>query len=310
VQELIRLYRETAADLARLRTLQADPQELAHVNRLVAAAHGLIYRGDRRRTSGGLLRFFASEYPRLVRQTWAYSLASFLIGAAFAGMAFVTVQRSPEVVSDIMGGGDSEFLERHSADDIRQRFQMLPSPLLSSSVTANNIRVAILAFALGITYGLGTVYVLAVNGVMLGGFAGAYARSGLAADFWLTVLPHGALELSAIVVAGGSGLLLGDALWRPGDRTRRLALRETAVSSVKLAVGLIPAFIVAGLIEGFVTPSREMSPELKVALGILAATVFWAYCVLGGRLGASNVESGENDGRPASAPSSSQPPSL
>jgi uncharacterized membrane protein SpoIIM required for sporulation len=293
VQELIRLYRETAADLARLRTLRADPQEVAHVNRLVAASHGLIYRGDRRRRSGGLLRFFAREYPRLVRQTWAYSLTSFLIGAAFAGMAFVTVQHSPEVVSDIMGGGDAEFLERHSADDIRQRFQVLPSHMLSGFVTTNNIRVAILAFALGITYGLGTVYVLAVNGVMLGGFAGAYARSGVGGDFWLTVLPHGALELSAIVLAGGSGLLLGHALWRPGDRTRRLALRETAAVSVQLAVGLIPAFIVAGLIEGFVTPSREMSQELKLGLGILAAAVFWTYVLLAGRGPAAHEAPGE-----------------
>lgn len=284
VQELIRLYRETAADLARLRTLQADPQEIAYVNRLVAASHGLVYRGVGRE-AGGLLRFFLVEYPRLVRQTWAFSLASLLIGVAFAGMSYVTVQRSPEVVTDIMGGADAEFVDHRTGDDIRGRFQTMSSPVLSSFVTTNNIRVALLAFALGITFGLGTVYVLAVNGVMLGGFAGAYARSGVGTDFWVTVMPHGALELSAIVVAGGSGLLLGYSLWCPGDRSRRLALRESAVVAMKLAVGLVPAFIVAGLIEGFVTPSQDMSSSAKLGLGMLAAVVFWTYCLLGGRGG-------------------------
>jgi uncharacterized membrane protein SpoIIM required for sporulation len=212
-------------------------------------------------------------------------LASFLISASLAGMAFVTVQRSPEVVTDIMGGGDEEFVDRRTGEDIRGRFQKVSSPVLSSFVTTNNIRVALLAFALGITFGLGTIYVLAINGVMLGGFAGAYARSGVGADFWITVMPHGTLELSAIVLAGGSGLLMGYSLWCPGDRSRRLALRESAILAMKLAVGLIPAFIVAGLIEGFITPSQEISEPAKLGIGILAAAVFWAYWLLGGRGG-------------------------
>ncbi len=300
MQELIRLYRETAADLARLRTLRADPHEVAYVNRLVAASHGLIYRGAPR-ASGGVLRFFLVEYPRLVRQTWAFSLASFLISASLAGMAFVTVQRSPEIVTDIMGGGDEEFVDRRTGEDIRGRFQKVSSPVLSSFVTANNIRVALLAFALGITFGLGTIYVLAINGVMLGGFAGAYARSGVGADFWITVMPHGTLELSAIVLAGGSGLLMGYSLWCPGNRSRRLALRESAIVAMKLAVGLVPAFIVAGLIEGFITPSQEISEPAKLGIGILAAAVFWTYWLLGGRSRQPRGEGGSEDATAAAA---------
>ena len=118
---------------------------------------------------------------------------------------------------------------------------------------------------------------------MLGGIAGAFAKSGIGWQFWMVILPHGALELSAVVVAGGAGLLLGYSLWCPGQRTRRRALREEAVRAMQLAVGLVPAFAVAGIFEGFVTPSDAIPEPLKVGLGVAAAAVFWLYLLLAGR---------------------------
>ena len=99
----------------------------------------------------------------------------------------------------------------------------------------------------------------------------------------MVILPHGALELSAVVVAGGAGLLMGYALWCPGQRTRRRALREEGIRAMQLAAGLIPAFVVAGLFEGLVTPSDAIPEAVKVALGIAAAVIFWLYLLLGGR---------------------------
>src|SRR5208283_707261 len=124
--------------------------------------------------------------------------------------------------------------------DIRERFGHEGSPMLSSFVITNNIRVALTAFALGITFGLGTIWVLAVNGAMVGGIAGAFAKSGIQWQMWMVILPHGALELSAIVIAGGAGLMVGYGLWAPGQRTRRRALREDVVVAMQLAVGLVP----------------------------------------------------------------------
>ena len=280
-RDLTDLYQAACADLARLRSLKADPQLVDWLNRLVIRAHSQIYRGIPRR-SFGLGRFFLVEYPRLFRQTWKFTAASLLISVISALMAFVTVQNSPQTISDILGGGEGEFYGSKTVDDIRERFGHEGSPMLSGFVTTNNIRVALTAFALGITFGLGTVYVLVVNGAMLGGIAGAFARSDLQPEFWMVILPHGALELSAIVIACGAGLLLGSGLWWPGRRTRMRALREEAVKAVKLATGLIPAFIVAGIFEGFVTPTDEMSNTLKVVLGVAAAAVFWFYLLLGG----------------------------
>lgn len=282
VNELTGLYQAVCADLARLRATGADPAVIAQLNRLVTRAHGQVYRGGAKR-SWRVGEFFLVTYPRLFRQTWRFSFASFLVAAAAAVMAYSTVQRSPEVVADILGAGDQEFYGRKSVADIRERFGHSGDPVLSSFVITNNIKVALAAFALGITFGIGTIFALIVNGAMLGGIAGAFAKSGIAWQFWMVILPHGALELSAIVVAGGAGLLVGYALWAPGQRTRPRALREEAIRAMQLAVGLVPAFLIAGIFEGFVTPTDVIPESLKVALGLAAAAIFWLYLLVGGR---------------------------
>ena len=282
LRELTELYPAVCADLARLRTLNADPAIVGPLNRLVTRAHAQIYRGESRR-SWRLSNFFLVSYPRLFRRTWKFMAVSFLLSALSALTAFSTVQNSPQIVADIMGGMDNEFYGPKSVADIRERFGHEGDPRLSSFVITNNIRVALLAFALGITFGIGTVYVMIFNGAMVGGIAGAFAKSGIAGQFWMVILPHGALELSAVVIAGGAGLLVGHSLWCPGRRTRRRALREEAVRAMQLAVGLVPAFAVAGLFEGLVTPSDAIPESLKVGLGLAVAVVFWLYLLLAGR---------------------------
>ncbi|HVU01218.1 MAG TPA: stage II sporulation protein M, partial [Polyangiaceae bacterium] len=269
IDALLHLYRSASADLARLRALDADPAVLLRLNRLVQRAHALVYRSPKKSVS--LAAFYARDFPRLFRETARYTAWSFGISVVFFALAHVAVRTRPELVADLLGGGLQEFSAEHRSGDIQERFQMVPSPLLSALVTTNNIGVALRAFAFGITFGLGTFYVLAVNGAMLGGFSGAYSQAGLSRELWATLLPHGALELSAIVVAGGAGLLLGGSLVWPGRRSRLEALRDEAPRAAQLAAGLAPAFVVAGTFEGFVTPSHALPAALKVSLGALAA---------------------------------------
>ena len=286
--DMVHLYRDVSSDLARLRSLEADPGLITEINRLVARAHGQIYRSAGRK-SYSFLQFFLVRYPQLFRETWKFTFASFLISILSAGIAYRTVLTHPELVADLMGPGiGHEIIGEKTAADIKTRFRVPPHAILSSFVTGNNIMVALKAFALGITLGIGTVYVLMFNGMMVGGIGGAYARSGVAADLWMTLLPHGALELSAIVVAGGAGLLLGFSIWCPGQRTRRRALREDALKACQLAIGLIPAFMVAGFFEGFITPTDVLPDAVKVSLGVAVAVVFWLYLFLGGREPAKN----------------------
>ncbi len=281
IQEVLRLYRETTADLARLRVLKATPSQITRVNRLAARAHGWIYRHGKR-SCFSLRHFFLVHIPRLFRENWHFTFASLVCSVLFFVLSFGVVSEHPEIAADIMGGLDEEFYGEKTAADIVDRFRQTPSVILSAAVTTNNIKVALATFALGITFGIGTVYMLIVNGTMLGGFAGAFAQSGSGGVFWLTILPHGALELSAIVVAGGTGLMMGYALWCPGRRTRVQALREEAAHAVQIAIALIPAFLVAGYFEGFVTPSSLIPPEVKAGLGVILALLFWAYLILGG----------------------------
>lgn len=289
LNEMLRLYRQTTADLAHLRTAGADPAQIRQLNRLVARAHGLIYRHRPRRSTpvaASLWRFVSRTYPRLFREAMGPMLVSLLICVGTYAMAYEAVQSEPMLVASIMGGGVGEFTGEKEPEDITARFkrakETMTSQLFSSMIMTNNIRVALTAFALGITFGIGTTYILVVNGAMVGGIAGAFARSGIEGVLWMTLLPHGALELSAIVVAGGSGLLLGRALWCPGQRTRRRALREDGVKATLLAAGLVPAFVVAGFYEGFITPSEAMPGGLKVTIGVVTAVVFWAYLLLAG----------------------------
>ena len=138
------------------------------------------------------------------------------------------------------------------------------------------MQVAFLAFALGITFGIGTIWVITTNAVFIGLLAGGFQAAGQGWTFWSLVLPHGFLELTAICIAGGAGLRVGWSMIDPGDRPRVTALGEEARDAVLLIVGVIPAFAVAAVIEGFVT-GHTGAPLVEVLIG---AAVMVAYLAL------------------------------
>jgi uncharacterized membrane protein SpoIIM required for sporulation len=155
-------------------------------------------------------------------------------------------------------------------------------PGMATLIFTNNIQVAFLSFAGGVLCGLGTVYVLVANGLALGGVLGAAQFYGVAPLLWSFISPHGYLELTCIVIAGAAGLMLGDALLRPGLQLRREALARAARRAVELVLGAAPVLVVAGLIEGFVSPS-ELPMELKLVFGPLAGLVLYALLFTVGR---------------------------
>jgi uncharacterized membrane protein SpoIIM required for sporulation len=155
-------------------------------------------------------------------------------------------------------------------------------PGMATLIFTNNIQVTFLSFAGGVLFGIGTAYVLVANGLMLGAALGAAQHYGVGGLLWSFVSPHGYLELTCIVIAGAAGLMLGDALLRPGLLLRREALARAARRAVELVLGAAPVLVVAGLIEGFVSPS-DMPTELKLAIGPLSAVVFYALLLTVGR---------------------------
>jgi uncharacterized membrane protein SpoIIM required for sporulation len=155
-------------------------------------------------------------------------------------------------------------------------------PGMATLIFTNNIQVAFLSFAGGVLCGLGTVYVLVANGLALGGVLGAAQFYGVAPLLWSFISPHGYLELSCIVIAGAAGLMLGDALLRPGLQLRREALARTSRRAVELVLGAAPVLVVAGLIEGFVSPG-ELPMQFKLVFGPLAGLVLYALLFTVGR---------------------------
>jgi uncharacterized membrane protein SpoIIM required for sporulation len=149
-------------------------------------------------------------------------------------------------------------------------------PQASSRIMTNNISVTFLAFAFGMTFGLGTVYIMAFNGLLLGALAGLCHIHGLDAAFWSFVLPHGVIELTAIFIGGGAGFLLSTALLIPGDLTRKNALILRGRQAVPLTLGCVPLLIVAGVVEGFFSPV-PLPVELKFLVAGILLALLLAY---------------------------------
>ena len=151
---------------------------------------------------------------------------------------------------------------------------------MSAAIMTNNIQVAILAFAGGVTFGLLTVYLLIYNGIIIGALAALFWQHGKAYEFWAYIVPHGMIELTAIFIAGGAGLLMGYKLFVPGHFSRGYQLKQQAKRSVQLFLGTIPLFVIAGIIEGFITPA-SISLEAKYIVAFLTVIGLIFICVIG-----------------------------
>ena len=147
----------------------------------------------------------------------------------------------------------------------------------------NNIQVSFLAFGVGILGGVFTLWVLALNGLILGGITGLTASYGLGFDLWTFVIGHGVVELSVIMMAGGAGLSLGWAVLRPGMQRRRDALTHAARRALPLIAGAVPLLVIAGLIEGFISPADHIPVMVKWAVGIGSGILLYLYLLLSGR---------------------------
>lgn len=278
VLELGRLYRATTSDLAIARRDFARDVATERLNDLVAAAHALVY--SEAPTSGRrLARFVLEELPASVRAQLPWTVTAILLSLVFGiatffiGLAFPQIAQSalPEDVRQ-------QLAHRQLWTDIPEGFRPIAGPL----IIVNNVRVAVEAFAGGMTLGILTVYVLVTNGAMLGTIFAVVQGYGLSGGLLAFIAGHGVLELSAIFLSGGAGLRLAWALIRPGDRTRGDALRLGAGQATRVMLLVIPVLGVAGLIEGFLSPSGA-SDWVKASVGLATGALLWGYILLVGR---------------------------
>jgi len=279
VRELGRIYRRTASDLAIARAESRDPRLINYLNSLVIRAHGRIYRAD---AQGGKLirRFFTRELPQTFRRTWRYTLLSFLIFSSFSVIGFVGTRYDPEF-SELVGVRPA-FRELFIETKTRWWERLNESNQEGASeIMTNNIWVTICTFAYGATFGLGTLFYLAYNGANIASVLALTYHAGFGNDLVTFMVAHGVIELSCIFIAGGAGLLIGSAMLMPADLTRADALKTRGMEAIRLMVGVALLLVVAGTIEGFISP-LPIDPRIKYSIAAITGVALYSYLLFVG----------------------------
>jgi uncharacterized membrane protein SpoIIM required for sporulation/uncharacterized RDD family membrane protein YckC len=301
VRRFVAEYRDLTADLARLRTASQGEvtDEVFLLSRLVSGAHNLLYR-SRTLTLTDVARALLVDSPREVRRSMVPVLLAAVMMFGPAVVAYTAVVRHPEVARIFI---PPSMLDR-ATEGVRRAREgrgyitdpQIFRPVMASRIVANNVQVTFAAFGAGLTAGIGTLYLLVMNGVSIGGIFGLYASKGIGRLLLAFVAPHGVLELTAICIAGGAGLLLAAAILIPGNRTRRRALVENGRRAILLIAASTVLLLIAGTLEGLVSPIETWPLSWKLAVSAATVVFLVAYLSGGRRKRAVATEKGEAQG--------------
>lgn len=290
ISELDTLYRLTTKHLSEARTRDVDPQQVLFLNGLIGRAHQIIYVPPRRK-KGVLLPFLWGGYSRLIRRKAAFVAASTFLFIFPAAVSFFAVKLNPTAAYSLWQEKYISFEEERLSQETGEyrgnfTFSKEESSRISGEIMTNNIRVTMLAFAGGVLAGSLTVFLLIYNGIMLGTLCGVVDNHGFSGDFLTLILTHGVIELTMICIAGASGLMLGRAILFPGTRTRLDALQEDGRDALLVFAGTLPFILLAGLIEGFITPHTGEGFRIIIIILTAALMVFYfGFVGLGSRNG-------------------------
>src|SRR5437899_3640888 len=278
VLALAALYRRATADLARA---QRDwPGEPVHryLNGLVARGHGVVYRrgGDVWRR---IRDFYLVTLPTTYRQSWPYLVAAAALLFVPAIIAFFVVLANPDAAYAI---APPDIIVRVHHHQLWTNIPPGERVQTAGLIMTNNIWVSMLAFGFGVFFGLPVIWVMVSNGISLGGLFGLTQAYGLAGGLFDFVIGHGVLELSIVIAQGAGGLMMGWALVSPGNRRRSDALVIAAQRAFTIRLGLAPLLVVAGIIEGNISPSA-LPFQIKLAIVLTTGTLFYSYLLLSGR---------------------------
>lgn len=279
LERLGRLYRQLTSDLAIARRDYPDEPVRQYLEQLVGLVHPIVYHREARQWSS-IVHFFSHRFPRAFREAAPYTFLAFSLMLIPFALTIVLTLIDPTVGRVILPPGG--LVDKIEQGQSWMQIARGDRGLASSFIMTNNIRVAFLAFAGGILFGLGTVAALVENGLVLGATAGLAIRYGLGGALVSFVSPHGGIEMTVIFVSGGAGLRIGHALLSPGLQTRRRALSIAASKSVVLLFGCVPLLVIAGAIEGFVSPSG-IPYAAKFVVGAIALVLLYAYLLGAGR---------------------------
>lgn len=290
VAELGRLYRAATSDLAYARGRNFDRALLEYVNRLTARAHAFVYGSAAESGGTRIARFYCESFPQEFRRSFAYFAICTALTVVCSVVAYVAITSHPAQAYALLPQEIVPDHIRKSLHDSNFAFDRDFAPAMSAAIVANNIKVSVIAFAGSITLGTLTLYIIASNGLMLGGMAALFGNAGFGYDYWATIAPHGVIELTAIQIAGAAGLLIAAGALYPGRLRRRDAIVANAKRAGTLIVGVASMLVVAGTIEGFISPQR-WAPEVRIAIGAITAAASILYFAVAGRPTTSSAAS-------------------
>ncbi|MCP3144970.1 stage II sporulation protein M [Pyxidicoccus xibeiensis] len=279
------LYRRASADLAHTQTFYPGTDAHRFLNQLCGQAYAAIYQPPRERWPA-VRAFFRREFPLTLRRELRFvgaSAALFCLGLLLGAAVVLWEPRGAEL---LVPEGVRQYVAqgRMWTDDI---LSVAPPNSVASSIATNNLTVTIATFALGMLFGLGTLYMLVNNGVHIGAVTAHCVREGMGPGLFDFTAAHGPVELSIIVIAGGAGLMVGQALIDPGELPRGQALALRGREAVKLVLGCAPFLALIGVVEGYVSPGSLFPTWVKAGLGLSLGAVFWLYLLRAGRTDAA-----------------------
>lgn len=271
--QLADAYTDLTADLAFAQTHFPASRITIYLNNLASALHNKIYRNKREKWTR-VITYWTQEIPQVMHDARRELMISFIIFAASVIIGVISAMGDPDFVRLIMGNAYVDMTLNNIANGEPMAVYNGTSEVpMFLGITLNNIMVSFNCFAMGIFTSFGTGYMLFNNGIMLGAFQTFFYQHNLLWDSMLAIWLHGTLEIWAIIVAGAAGLALGNGWLFPGTYSRLESFRRGAKKGVKIVIGTVPIFIMAGFIEGFITRHTELPDMLRLSL-ILASLAF------------------------------------
>ncbi|MEM9719686.1 MAG: stage II sporulation protein M [Bacteroidota bacterium] len=274
---LAKLYIQLTDDLAYARTFYPKSKIVKYLNGLAARTHLLIYthkREDRKRIG----HFWVEELPQIFWEARKYLLYSFLIFTLSFSIGMLSANYQSDFLRVVLGDGYVNMtIENIRKGDPLGVYSSMEGVPMFVYIAYNNIRVLFMTYAAGMFFSIGTAWILFQNGLMLGAFLGFFQQYNLLWEAIPVIYIHGTLEISAIVIAGGAGIMLGNGILFPGTYTRIQSLRKAANKSMKVIIGLVPVIVAAAILESFVTRFTQMPLWVKLAIILVSLCYIIGY---------------------------------
>jgi uncharacterized membrane protein SpoIIM required for sporulation len=262
--KLCDLYIEITDHLSYAKTFYPNSNTQYFLNELASQAHRQIYK-TKRESKNRLVRFWKTEFPTMFYKHHRELLIAFLVFGFFCAVGAFSAANEGDFVRSILGDNYVNMtLENIENNDPMAVYKEQGEFNMFLGITINNVKVALMAFIYGLLLGVGTLYILLNNGLMLGSFQYFFFEKGLGWESARTIWIHGTIEISVIIIAGCAGLVLANGLLFPGTFTRLESFKRGVINGLKIVVSTIPFFVIAGFLEGFVTRYTQMPDWLAI----------------------------------------------